>query len=137
MSAGTTRPRAFVLGHGLWNDLSHKDSLAWLDAVLDIVRPGLGHIAGKERGTRSHLPILLVTPNAAGELKPDEWLVSQGNKALMRFEKTMAVEAGRRQIDHLGTWNMSVQASLYDGVHMDLRGNLVKAMMVLNWLNSL
>ena len=81
--------------------------------------------------------MLLVTPNAAGDKKPDEWLVSQGNKALVGFERAMAIEAARRRIDHLGTWNMSIQATLYDGVHMDLRGNLVKAMMVLNWLDYL
>lgn len=39
------------------------------------------------------------------------------------------------EIDVLGTYNMSVQADKYDGVHMDLRGNLVKAMGVLNWLS--
>lgn len=138
LDAKMSRPRAFILGHGLWNNLNHGESLAWLDTVLDVIRPSLqtSDAAGK-RGRRNHLPVLLMTPNAAGESKPDQWLVSQGNKALVLFEKWMAEEAGRRGIDHLGTWNMSVQASLYDGVHMDMRGNLVKAMMVLNWLDSL
>lgn len=46
-------------------------------------------------------------------------------------------EATKRGLEHLGTWNMSVQARTYDGVHLDLRGNLVKGMMVLNWLDLL
>lgn len=133
------KPRAFVLGHGLWNDLDMKQSLAWLDSVLGTIHAQTGDGAGwrgrHDGGGGPRQPVLLVTPNAAGEKKPDEWIISQGNKALVRFEKAMAAEAGRRQIDHLGTWNMSIQATLYDGVHMDVRGNLVKAMMVLNWLN--
>lgn len=40
-----------------------------------------------------------------------------------------------RGIAHLGTWNMSIQSNKYDGVHLDMKGNLVKAMMVMNWLN--
>ncbi len=134
----STRPRAFILGHGLWNNLDIGQCGAWLDSVMAPIRLALKH--GSERHGRardSQLPILLVTPNAAGERKPDEWLVTQGNKALVGFEKAMATEAAKRRIDHLGTWNMSVQATLYDGVHMDLRGNLVKAMMVLNWLDHL
>ena len=30
---------------------------------------------------------------------------------------------------------MSIQATKYDGVHLDLKGNLVKAMGVVNWLS--
>ncbi|KAH9889223.1 hypothetical protein F4778DRAFT_773415 [Xylariomycetidae sp. FL2044] len=134
--------RAFVLGHGLWNDLQLDESRAWLDAVLGILERRLRLRArppfpSQRGGAAKNLPVLLLTPNAAGDKKPDEWLVSQGNKALVRFEHAMAAEAARRSIDHLGTWNMSIQATLYDGVHMDMRGNLVKAMMVLNWLNLL
>lgn len=29
---------------------------------------------------------------------------------------------------------MSIQANKYDGVHLDLRGNLIKAMAIVNWL---
>lgn len=134
------RPQAFVLGHGLWNNLDQHQSAAWLDTVTRPIRLALREDQ-QRRGARDdgqrQLPMLLVTPNAAGDKKPDEWLVSQGNKALVGFERAMAIEAARRRIDHLGTWNMSIQATLYDGVHMDLRGNLVKAMMVLNWLDYL
>lgn len=60
-------------------------------------------------------PRLVVTPNAAGRNKPDEWLVSQGNKALSIYEDSVRVEDARRGIEHLGTFNMSVQANMYDG----------------------
>jgi hypothetical protein len=32
---------------------------------------------------------------------------------------------------------MSIQSNKYDGVHLDIKGNLVKSMMALNWLNML
>lgn len=131
------RPRAFILGNGLWNDLDLRQCGAWLDSVIAPIQATLKHRNGRGRTHDGQLPILLVTPNAAGDRKPNEWLITQGNKALVGFEKAMAVDAAKRRIDHLGTWNMSIQATLYDGVHMDLRGNLVKAMMVLNWLDLL
>ena len=114
---------AFILGHGLWSDLSLSKSLQWLDAVLE--------------STPGPYPRLFVTPNAAGKAKPDEWLVSQGNKALRVFEESMKIEAAKRGIEILGTWNMSIQGDVRDGVHLGIGGNLVKAMMVLNWLNML
>ncbi|KAI0385198.1 hypothetical protein F5Y04DRAFT_269107 [Hypomontagnella monticulosa] len=130
--------KAFILGHGLWNNLEVDQALNWLDLVLDTIdKQTDARTRLRGRSPRRNLPILLMTPNAAGVKKPDEWIVSQGNKALVRFENEMAVQAAKRRIDHLGTWNMSIQATLYDGVHMDMRGNLLKAMMVLNWLNLL
>lgn len=130
--------KAFVLGHGLWNNLEVDQATNWLDAVLGMIESRTGaRTQLRGRSPRRNLPVLLMTPNAAGDKKPDEWLVSQGNKALVQFEHAMATQAAKRRVDHLGTWNMSIQATLYDGVHMDMRGNLVKAMMVLNWLNLL
>ncbi|KAI0805392.1 hypothetical protein GGR55DRAFT_273048 [Xylaria sp. FL0064] len=131
--------KAFILGHGLWNDLEVDKSKAWLDTVIKTIDSKLKlRMRLKKTFQRGKsMPILLMTPNAAGEKKADEYLVTQGNKALVRFEHTMAEEAARQKIDHLGTWNMSIQANLYDGVHMDMKGNLLKAMMVVNWLNQL
>ena len=61
-------------------------------------------------------PRLFLTPNAAGKEKPDEWLISQGNKALTIFEESVKEEAGRRGVEHLGTYNMSIQSNKFDGV---------------------
>lgn len=87
--------------------------------------------------------ILFITPNAAGPLKPDAWIQSQGDKALQLFEKSMHNLIHRpgemffgKGIEHMGTWNMSIQMEKWDGVHLDLRGNLVKAMGVVNWLGG-
>ncbi|KAI0012073.1 hypothetical protein F4779DRAFT_570369 [Xylariaceae sp. FL0662B] len=138
IDSNPSQQKAFVLGHGLWNNLEIGQSVAWLDSVLDTIDSKLKarmHLRG--RSAKRNLPVLLMTPNAAGEKKPDEWIITQGNKALIQFEHAMAVEAAKRRVDHLGTWNMSIQATLYDGVHMDMRGNLLKAMMVVNWLNLL
>jgi hypothetical protein len=124
----TSKPKAFILGNGLWSNLELAKSLNWLDVILRI-------IASKTPKGDWHG--LFVTPNAAGKEKPDEWIVSQGNKALMLFEEAIGIEASKRGIEHLGTWNMSIQSNKYDGVHLDMKGNLVKGMMVLNWLNML
>ncbi|KAH8205629.1 hypothetical protein TruAng_000123 [Truncatella angustata] len=90
------KPRAFILGQGLWNNLEPESSVHWLDYVLSIIN----------RGADFQPPTLLVTPNAAGKDKPDRWLVTQGNKALARFEEAMADTANKLGVDHLGTWNM-------------------------------
>ncbi|TGJ81150.1 hypothetical protein E0Z10_g7606 [Xylaria hypoxylon] len=131
-------PQAFILGHGLWNNLEIDKSTAWLNTVVKVIDSKLKlRLRLKKLRQDKNMPILLITPNAAGDKKPDEYLITQGNKALARFEHTMIQEAARQRIDHLGTWNMSIQANMYDGVHMDMRGNLLKAMMVMNWLNLL
>jgi hypothetical protein len=118
-------PKAFILGHGLWSDLDLPKTVDWLDTMIRVIT---GQVGLEWEG-------LFVTPNAAGKQKPDRWIVSQGNEALMRYEEKVGGEVVRRGLDHLGTWNMSIQARKYDGVHLDLRGNLVKGMMIMNWLN--
>lgn len=119
-------PVAVIFGQGLWNNLELVATLNWLDVILAVVNKY--HPRSKK---------LFMTPNACGKEKPDYWIVSQGNKALMLFEENVGIEAGKRGVEHLGTWNMSIQSRTYDGVHLDMKGNLVKAMMVLNWLELL
>ena len=119
------KPKAIIFGHGLWSNLDLQKTVNWLDTVLGAIE----HTSGNAWHG------LFVTPSAAGKEKPDDWIVTQGNKALMLFEEAVSVEAAKRGIEHLGTWNMSIQSNKYDGVHLDMRGNLVKAMMVMNWLS--
>ena len=58
-----------------------QNSVHWFDAVLHGIRDVLG-----EEWTG-----LFVTPNAAGKEKPDDWIVTQGNKALMLYEEAMGI----------------------------------------------
>lgn len=128
------RPYAFIFGHGLWNDLDLQATVDWLDEILEATlmkapwlrTPSRSKKQSKD-GKNAELPAeagagggiwyrLFMTPNAAGREKPDEWLVSQGNKALMTFEDSVRGEAAKREVEHLGTWNMSIQSNKFDGV---------------------
>ncbi|RMD44470.1 hypothetical protein DV735_g637, partial [Chaetothyriales sp. CBS 134920] len=137
------RPYAFILGHGLWNDLDVQATTNWIDAIAAHTLSRAPYLAAgdatskTENAAPSYPHRLLITPNAAGAKKPDQFILTQGDKQIQLFEHSMRHESSRRGIDHLGTWNMSVQSDKYDGVHMDLKGNLVKAMAVLNWLAML
>lgn len=96
-----SQPKAFILGHGLWNNLEVDQAVNWLDAVLDTIESRTGvRTRLRGRSPKRNLPILLMTPNAAGDKKPDEWIVSQGNKALIHFEHAMATQAAKRRVDH-------------------------------------
>jgi hypothetical protein len=125
LNGGRNKNVAFIFGHGLWNNLELQKTLSWLDMLITTITSIIG----------SDWHGIFVTPSAAGKGKPNEYLVAQGNKALMLFEEAVGVEVAKRGLEHLGTWNMSIQANKFDGVHLDMRGNLVKAMMVLNWLS--
>ncbi|KIV88367.1 hypothetical protein PV10_08058 [Exophiala mesophila] len=132
------RPYAFVFGHGLWNDLDIQATVNWLDGILESASQKAPYLDRRHHQRPSSAvlwPKLFIPPNAAGIKKPDQWLVSQGDKALMVFEESVRFEAEKRGVETMGTWNMSIQATKYDGVHLDLKGNLVKAMGVVNWLN--
>lgn len=142
-----TRPIAFILGHGLWNDLDLAATVHWLDGVLTAIYSAAPYLQPqalpKEITDKPMVYILFVTPSAAGVLKPDQWIASQGDKALQIFEHSVRDEIyeqdGRfvgRGIEHMGTWNMSIQMDKWDGVHLNLRGNLIKAMGVANWLGG-
>jgi hypothetical protein len=116
IGSDASKPRAFIFGHGLWGNLDLQKTVDWLDTILRAIT----------ETTKSDWHGLFVTPNAAGKKKLDDWIVTQGNKALMLFEEAVGIEAQKRGLEHLGTWNMGIQSNKYDGVHLDMRGNLVK-----------
>ncbi len=102
-----------TLGLKRWmQDLDLQATLDWLAQIHETLTAQLPYLAAPG----AFWPRLFITPNSAGRQKPDQWLVSQGNKALMLFEEAVGAEAARRGIEHLGTWNMSIQSTKYDGV---------------------
>ena len=101
----------------------------WLDTILDTSVSQAPWLSSSSAGstlstsssherkrTTGFWPRLFMTPNAAGKEKPDEWIVTQGNKALMVFEEAVGAEVKKRGLEHLGTWNATVQSNKFDGV---------------------
>ena len=85
-------------------------------------------------GSGRNVPFLWIGPNAAGHLKPPTQILSQGSNALWHYTLEMAKEAQSRDLDALGMYNLTLQASSWDGSGYGVRVALVQAMMVVNWL---
>ena len=132
------KPYAFIFGHGLWNDLDLQATLNWVDGIITYTTTRAPYLSKSQSHSQTSspplFPRLFISPSAAGPRKPDQFIITQGDKALQLFEESTRIETRKRGVEHLGTWNMSIQANKYDGVHLDLRGNLIKAMAVVNWL---
>ncbi len=77
-----------------------------------------------------NVPFLWLGPVAAGHLKPPGQILSQGNNALWHFTAEMAKEARSKEMDALGLYNMTLQASSWDGTGYGEKVGLVQAMMV-------
>lgn len=170
----TTRPKkphAFILGHGIWNELDEAATRGWtyeveraiaqrmpylfrhpqherrdsgLDSFHQFDIPPLPHADNAPLPQpppeprvlpNAIFPRLFVTPSAAGINKPVVHAEKQGNAALSRFEGTVGAWAEERGYDHLGTYNLTLQGSSPDGTHAGMSANLIKAMMVFNWLD--
>ena len=78
---------------------------------------------------------LWVSPNAQGLHKNPFFILGQNNIKLEGFERDMRAWLNQRGFDVLGIFNLTVQSESYDGTHATMESNLVKAMMVLNWLD--
>lgn len=75
-------------------------------------------------------PFLWMGPNAAGHLKQPSRILQEGNNALWHYTLNLATEARRRGVDVLNSYNLTLQASSWDGSNYDDRVALVQAMMV-------
>ncbi|RPB19477.1 hypothetical protein L211DRAFT_859060 [Terfezia boudieri ATCC MYA-4762] len=115
----TTKPLAFVYGMGLWNNLDIHATVNFLTTVENHIIEQLPYFRPTLSGVPPFFPRLF----------------SQGNRALMLYEESIRrIVQERKGMEVLGTWNATIQMNKYDGVHV---GNLLKAMMVMNWLNLL
>ena len=125
------KPQVFIFGHGLWNDVNETASLLWLDQVERVVNTTRPSLTTYEMV----YPRLFVTPSSAGVQKAEQYIATQGNMALSRFEIAMGSAVKDRGFDHLGVYNLTIQNTSPDGTHAGFRSNLIKAMMVFNWIS--
>ncbi|KAL9050140.1 MAG: hypothetical protein Q9162_006811 [Coniocarpon cinnabarinum] len=127
------KPYAFIMGHGLWNDLEIDKTYAWVDQALE----GITKQAPYLKSQPGNFHKLFLGPNAAGIKKPEIFVARQGNIAITKFEKAVAPFVQDRGFDFLGTYNATIQTNNPDGTHGGMKNNLLKAMMVFNWLHKI
>ncbi|KAL9057903.1 MAG: hypothetical protein Q9162_002030 [Coniocarpon cinnabarinum] len=138
-----TKPYTFIYGNGGWNGFNESLAKLWVSQIEDTIlekMPYLNDTKADDGVTPLFWPRLFVTPNAAGPNKPTPFLSTQGNGAVMRFEKNMSRwindEVGGG-MEHLGVYNLTAQNTSPDGTHAGMRSNIIKAMMIFNWLSLL
>jgi hypothetical protein len=79
-------------------------------------------------------PMLWIGPTAAGHIDVKD---RKGNQEIWDFDRNMAKIAVDNDIEVLKMWNLTVQASSYDGLHFGEKVAITQAMMVVNWLGRL
>ncbi|KAK9382161.1 uncharacterized protein V2V93DRAFT_366620 [Kockiozyma suomiensis] len=121
--ARDSNPVAFIYSHGF--DL--EIATTWLAHARDALVPCI------PRAVTLHE--IFLTPGASGPQVSNSKLATHGLQATQRFENGMRERARTVGFDVLGTWNATVQTRfLDDGLHNGVAVNLLKAMMVVNWL---
>ncbi|KAI9834880.1 MAG: hypothetical protein M1819_002788 [Sarea resinae] len=114
------------------HSLSQAASFSWTSATAS-----MGEWVALADAADRNTPFLWLGPVAAGVLKPPSQILTQGNNALHHFTAEMVREAKARGIEALGMFNLTVQATSWDGTNYGERVALVQAMMVINWLSRL
>ncbi|KAL9083792.1 MAG: hypothetical protein Q9159_005580 [Coniocarpon cinnabarinum] len=127
---------AFIVGHGLWNDLNVETTMSWLEQIENEMALQMPAYFEDSLANNS-FPRLFISPSAQGESNTDTLSSSENNLQLMRHTREVSGRVKSRGFEHLALYNMSVQASSPDGTHTSYENNLLKAMFVLNWLNML
>lgn len=84
--------------------------------------------------TERNTPMLWIGPTAAGHI---EVKGRKGNQEIWDYDRKITRVALENDIEVLGMWNMTVQASSWDGIRFGERVAIVQAMMVVNWLSRL
>lgn len=79
-------------------------------------------------------PMLWIGPTAAGHI---EVKGRKGNQEIWDFDRKMATTARDNDFEVLGMWNMTVQATSWDGMNFGEKVAITQAMMVINWLSRL
>lgn len=129
--------QVFIFGHGGWNHFESSKSKRWLEQFEDEMSNAMPNFfKGGVLGT-DKFPRLFVLPHASASNKNVKFIPTQNNLFIQRHAAELRLWLEQRGYDVLGTFNLTVQATSYDGMHASFENNVVKAMMVFNWLDKL
>lgn len=141
-ASGNTRA-AYLVGTGVWNFFTTSHTQRYIKIIEEVfadpsnypsLDPNKDEIQ-KMPGAllNGHYPRLYISPVAQGLNK--EAFKNQNNIKLMNFERKMKPWLESRGWHNLGIYNMTAQSVSHDGAHASMESNLIKAMMLFNWLD--
>ncbi|KAK9452883.1 hypothetical protein V1511DRAFT_463726 [Dipodascopsis uninucleata] len=123
------RPIAVIYGAGQNSKFDAEYTASWLNNLHNTI---------KSHTLSSDFKIfeLFVTPGSTGHQVDGFNTLRMDMRAAKNFEIKMMEQTSNTTIDVLGTWNSTVQTSFSSsGLRSGLSTNLLKSMMVLNWLD--
>jgi hypothetical protein len=109
-------------------------SLSPSTASLSAANDSLFHFLSLADQAKRKTPMLWIGPTAAGHT---EIKGRKGNQEIWDFDAEMAKTAVNNDIEVLKMWNLTVQASSFDGLRFGEKVAITQAMMVVNWLSRL
>ena len=109
------------------------DNFDWKMMISDYLEPIVSIVSSKGIGWPR---LVWLTTHAAGPLKPLTYAVKQGNEAIKRYNQQIARFCYRNNITLFDTYNMTRQTYSYDGTHYGLGVNMVKAQVLLNFIED-
>lgn len=123
----------FVIGQGIWSDGENDDTIGWFEQFEDAMNEGLSTY---HEAQAFLFPRLSIMPSAhhQGRLSQDG---HQNDMRLQHHVEKVSSYATARGHEYLSFYNLSLLATSPDGIHSSYEDTLMKAMMVLNWLNML
>lgn len=86
---------------------------------------------------RDQMRVVLAVPPAAGERKPREYLLSQGNAVQNRFVREMRLFCMQNNITLVDPYKLSRGAHSFDGTHYSQDYNVIFSHVLLNVLETL
>jgi hypothetical protein len=88
-----------------------NSTVAWIKEIQSGIKSKLAYLDEPD----AFFPQLFMSTHAPGDKKAEKYIERQGIKATSLFEKAVAAEAPLLGIDHLGTWNLTIQSDVPDG----------------------
>lgn len=102
-------------------------------SLLD-ARDSLKKIVELADESERNTPILWIGPTAAGHI---ELKGRKGNQEIWQFDHSMTDAATELDVEVLGMWNLTAQATSWDGMRFGEGVAITQAMMIMNWLSRL
>lgn len=109
-------------------------SLSPAGASAAAASESLLHFLTLADSSKRKTPMLWIGPTAAGHIETKD---RKGNQQIWDFDAEMAQTAANNDIEVLKMWNLTVQASSFDGLRFGEQVAITQAMMVVNWLGRL